>query len=204
MAIHVTRPDKIGADIERLFQVTNIQGKELISALESTITNLGNHWKGSDAGANLADLAKVYSYIKEYVYGVQNLIVDVNNNEVIPLLNHINFSGGSKYSYADIAPTVDNNFVIALPPVTTEAWTSDEILKDETEFSTFPTKLATFISALDTEKTVLLDNWKEGANRETVVRMFNEYNSNYETHKSAVNTVKEHLTTVANNKRALL
>ena len=89
MAIRCMNPNTIGTETENLFSLTSTTGSELINDFGTTIENLKNHWKGTDAEANLQDLAMVYSGVVTFIKDLQNLIVKVNNNEIIPLQKHI-------------------------------------------------------------------------------------------------------------------
>ena len=78
MAIHCLDPNKMGAQTEEMFNVTNTSGRNLVTSFGATIENLKSHWKGSDAVSNLTDLARVYTavtdLVKDLVKGVLRLV----------------------------------------------------------------------------------------------------------------------------------
>ena len=75
MAIHCLDPNKIGAQTEEMFNVTNTSGRNLVTSFGATIENLKSHWKGSDAVSNLTDLARVYTAVTDLVKDLQRIIV---------------------------------------------------------------------------------------------------------------------------------
>lgn len=204
MAIHVNNPSTIGNEVVKLYEVTTNQGKNLIDSLSTTIQNLGSHWKGSDAVANLTDLANVYAAVKEYVMGLQKLIVAANNNEIIPLLKHIQMSGGSSYNFTELAPTISGDTSIAFPKESLESWSDPSIITDAADFDSFPSKFQSFISALIDAKKDLLANWLEGANRAEVVNAFSTFEENVATYQSKIELVRNNINTVAENKKKFM
>ena len=81
MAIHGVNPNTGGSQTEEMFNITNTTGRDLINNFSATIESLKSHWKGSDAVANLTDLANVYSAVTDLVKNLQKIIVTVNNSD---------------------------------------------------------------------------------------------------------------------------
>lgn len=204
MAIHVTNPNTIGQQTENLFDLTNTSGKELINSFSSSIESLKSHWKGSDAVANLTDLAKVYTAVTDLVKELQKLIVEVNNVDVLPLQKHIVASGGTCTVGNELSVTLNVDSHISVPSEAVESWTDNAIISDAETFNSFPTKFENFISELNESKNTLLSNWLEGSNRESVVSTFDKFNENVPTYKSSVTQVRDNLNIVAENKKQLL
>lgn len=204
MAIRCMNPNTIGAETENLFNLTSTTGSELINSFSTTIENLKNHWKGSDAEANLQDLAMVYSAVVSFIKNLQTLIVKVNNNEIIPLQKHVVLSGGSCTVGNELAVTINAEEQIAIPTGNVESWTDPSIISDAASFSEFPTKFENFIGSLEELKDIMLNNWLEGANRTEVVNVFNKFKENFATYISNVNTVRDNLNTVVEIKKQLL
>lgn len=203
MAIHVVNPNTIGNDVEGLYGITVSQGQNLITDLETTINNLAKHWTGTDATANLEDLKKVYEYVCSYVTGVQRLISEVNELEIIPLLKHIELSGGLRANLASCSEKVKLGSV-SIPSATQESWTDAQIITDAVNFDGFPKKMENFVVTLESAKERLMNNWKEGAGRENVLNAFKSYYDSYSTHKNKVEQVRNNLNIVAENKKQFM
>ena len=205
MAIHCVNPNTLSSQAVALFNVTSNSGKSLIDSFSSSIESLKLHWKGSDAVANITDLANVYNAVAELVKKLQKIIVTVNNEEVLPLQKHIVASGGTCTVGQELAETLTGiNTTIAVPTETVESWTDNAILTDAETFSSFPTTFEKFVSELNEAKNTLLNNWLEGANRADVVSIFENFNNNVGEYKTQVTTVRNNLNTVAENKKQLL
>lgn len=204
MAIHVNNPNTVGSQAEEMFNITNTTGKDLINSFSSTIENLKNHWKGSDAVANLTDLSKVYTAVTDLVKNLQKIIVTVNNSEILPLQRHIVASGGSCTIGNELAVTLNVDSAISVPTDALESWTDPQIMADAETFSTFPTTFENFVNTLNESKNNLLNNWLDGANRSEVVSTFENFNNNVADYKNQITKVRDNLNTVAENKKQLL
>ena len=204
MAVHCVNPNTVSTQTEAMFNVTDAEGRALINSFSSTIENLKSHWKGSDAVANITDLAKVYSAVTELVKDLQKIIVTVNNNEILPLQKHIVASGGSCAVGNELGITLNVDSFISVPADTGEIWTDSAIISDADTFNSFPTTFENFVNSLNEAKSALLSNWLDGANREEVVRTFENFNNNVADYKSQITKVRDNLNIVAENKKHLL
>lgn len=204
MAIHCTNPNTVGSQAEEMFNVTNTTGRDLIKSFSDSIESLKSHWKGSDAVANLTDLSKVYTAVTDLVKNLQKIIVNVNNNEVLPLQKHIVASGGECTVGNELAITLNVDSYIAVPTEAVESWTDPAIIADAETFNSFPQTFENFVNVLNESKNTLLSNWLDGANRQDVVSTFENFNSNVADYKSQVTKVRDNLNTVAENKKKLL
>lgn len=204
MAIHCLDPNKIGTQTEEMFNVTNTSGRNLVNNFGATIENLKSHWKGSDAVANLTDLARVYTAVTDLVKNLQKIIVVVNNEEVIPLQKHIVASGGSCTVGNELAVQFDVDSSMSVPTDSVESWTDPALIADAESFTTFPDTFEKFVDELNTSKNELLNNWLDGANRDTVVRTFEEFNNNVPDYSSKITKVRDNLNIVAENKKQML
>lgn len=204
MAIHCLDPNKMGAQTEEMFNVTNTSGRNLVTSFGSTIENLKSHWKGSDAVSNLTDLARVYTAVTDLVKNLQKIIVAVNNEEVLPLQKHIVASGGSCTVGNELAVSFDVDSNISIPTETVESYTDPALIADAEDFSTFPDTFKKFVDELNTTKNELLNNWLDGANRDAVVRTFEEFNNNAPDYSSKITKVRDNLNIVAENKKQML
>ncbi|MBE6152430.1 MAG: hypothetical protein E7165_03875 [Firmicutes bacterium] len=204
MAIHCVNPNTIGSEAEEILTVVEQQGGRFLENFENVIRNLDSHWKGTDAVKNLGDLASVYSALTLLIQNVESLIVDLNNNEVLPLQRHIYYGGGD----CVIGNELSERFKSRDPHITvqtegTESWTAPEIIADAETFKEFPSEFNSFIEALTGAKETLLANWLEGANREAVVTAFKTFDEHVLEFKEQLKTVKENLTIVADYKKQL-
>ena len=204
MAIHCLDPNKMGAQTEEMFNVTNTSGRNLVTSFGTTIENLKSHWKGSDAVSNLTDLARVYTAVTDLVKDLQRIIVAVNNEEVLPLQKHIVASGGSCTVGNELAVSFDVDSNISIPTETVESYTDPALIADAEDFSTFPDTFKKFVDELNTTKNELLNNWLDGANRDAVVRTFEEFNNNAPDYSSKITKVRDNLNIVAENKKQML
>ena len=204
MAIHCLDPNKMGAQTEEMFNVTNTSGRNLVTSFGTTIENLKSHWKGSDAVSNLTDLARVYTAVTDLVKDLQRIIVAVNNEEVLPLQKHIVASGGSCTVGNELAVSFNADSNISIPTETVESYTDPALIADAEDFSTFPDTFKKFVDELNTTKNELLNNWLDGANRDTVVRTFEEFNNNAPDYSSKITKVRDNLNIVAENKKQML
>lgn len=203
MAIHCMNPNTIGSEAEALFNLTNGDGKNLASEFETTIINLKAHWIGSDAKANITDLINVYTGLVGLLKTVQTLIVDVNNNQILPLQREIVASGGTCTIGSELAVSLNVTETISVPEDTLESRADNAIVTDASTFDGFPTKFTTFITSLNDCKDTLLNNWTDGANRQSVVSAFSTFNENVETYSTNLTKVKDNINTVASNKQKL-
>ena len=204
MAIHCINPNTIGSQAEEMFNLTNTAGKNLINSFSSTIENLKLHWKGSDAVANLTDLAKVYTEVTELVKNLQKIIVAVNNDEVLPLQKHIVASGGECTVGNELAVTLNVNSAISVSTDAVESWSDPAIITDADVFNDFPREFENFVTSLNEAKENLLANWLDGANRAEVVSTFADFNNNVADYKNLITKVRDNINIVAENKQKLL
>lgn len=204
MAIHVLNPNTIGTQTEAMFNVTNNQGRALIGNFSISIHSLKSHWKGSDAVANLTDLARVYTAVTDLIKDLQKIIVTVNNNEVLPLQQHIIASGGTCTMGSELAVSLNYDSYIDVPTDAVESWTDPAITSDAETFNDIPTSFDKFVNELNAAKDELLNNWKDGANREQVVSLFNNFNNSVVEYKKNIEKVKNNLNIVAKNKRQFI
>ena len=205
MAIHCINPNTVGTLTKTMLDITDTTGKNLISSFSETIENLKSHWKGSDAVANLTDLSKVYTAVTDLVKNLQNIIVSVNNNEIVPMQKHIVASGGSCTVGDQLAVTLNGiESVISVPTEAVESWTDPAIIADAETFNNFPTTFENFVNALNEAKNNLLNNWLDGANRAEVVATFENFNNNVPDYKNQIIKVRDNLNIVAENKKQLL
>lgn len=204
MAIHCVNPNTIGAQTEEMFNITNTAGRDLINSFSTTIENLKNHWKGSDAVANLTDLSNVYTAVTDLVKNLQKIIVIVNNEEIIPLQKHIVSSGGSCTVGNELGISLNVESYISVPTEAVESWTDPAIIADADTFTSFPTTFENFVNMLNEAKNNLLNNWLDGANRTEVVTVFEDFNNNVPEYKNQITKVRDNLNVVAENKKHLL
>lgn len=204
MAIHCINPNTVGTQTENLFNVTNTIGKDLINSFSSSIESLKSHWKGSDAVANITDLSNVYTAVTNLMKNLQKLIVDVNNNDVLPLQKHIVSSGGTCTIGNELAVTLTMDSYISVPTEAVESWTDPAIITDAETFNDFPSRFEKFLTELNDVKTTLLSNWLDGSNRDSVVTTFNSFEQNVPTYTSSLTKVRDNLNIVAENKKQLL
>jgi uncharacterized protein YukE len=205
MAIHCTNPNTIGTQTQDMFNVTTEQGKQLLENFSGSIASLKSHWKGSDAAANLKDLGNVYTAVADLLKSLEQIIVTVNNNEIIPLQQHIVASGGECVVGNELGQVLKSiSSTVDVQVESLESWTDNAILVDAETFNGFPDKFSSFVEALDGAKNTLLGNWLEGANREDVVRTFETFNNNVPTYKEQIKKVRDNLNTIAENKKKFL
>ena len=204
MAIHCMNPNTLGTEAENLFIVTSTKGNELIQNFASIIGSLKNNWKGSDAVTNLNDLAKVYGAVVNLIKSLQTIIVKVNNEEIIPLQKHILLSGGSCAVGRELAVDITASPEIDVTVDSVESWTSAKILEDSVVFAEIPNKFISFVNSLEEAKEILLNNWLDGANRASVVDVFNKFKNEVDVYKTSLDIVKNNLEVVARNKEQLL
>lgn len=203
MAIHCITPNCIGAETENMFNITNTTGKNLIEEFAEILRSLDANWKGTDAVTNLGDLLAAYNVVSDFVKVLQNLVVLVNNEEVLPLQKEINSSGGNCTVGKELGAAL-NIPTVVVQKSAVETKVEPGIITDAENFNGFPDKLKKFVDELFESKDVLLNNWLDGSNRETVVTKFNEFKSAYEAFSPKIEQVRNNLNTVAENKRKFL
>lgn len=93
---------------------------------------------------------------------------------------------------------------MSVPTESVESWTDPALIADAENFSTFPDTFKKFVDELNTTKNELLNNWLDGANRDTVVRTFEEFNNNVPDYSSKITKVRDNLNIVAENKKQML
>lgn len=205
MAIHCIRPNDIAKEAADLYQLTASEGKILIQNFAQVIESLKNDWKGTDASANIKSLISAYSVVSEFVKLLQKMIVEVNNNEILPLQTEIVKSGGTCTIGESLGESLtDLSTLISDPEETTESRVEDNIIKDAETFNSFPEDLARFKDNIDGCKEILLGNWKEGGNIAAVIQSFNDFDNQYAEFSPKVIQVRDNLNTVAENKRPFL
>lgn len=205
MTIHCENPNTISSEAEAMFNVTNTLGKSLIEKLANSINDLKSHWKGSDAVVNISDLIGVYTDVTTLVKRLQDLIVSLNNQSVIPLQKEIVADGGTCTIGSELAKTLGGiEDTIAVPTDSGEVWTDQAIITDADTFNGFPGTFENFVNELNGAKDVLLKNWLEGAGRENVVNAFKSFNENVPNYKTKITSVRDNLNTIASNKKTLL
>lgn len=205
MAIHVLDPNKIGTQTEEMFNVTNTTGRDLINKFASNIDSLKSHWKGSDAVANITDLANVYSAVTKLVTTVQKYIVSANNEDVLRLQKSLVASGGNCAIGNELSNTLSNVATsVSVPTDGGESWTDAAISSDASTFENLIADFDKFVTSIDQTKEALLANWLEGANRDAIDIAFKEFDKNVPTYREQIKKVSNNLNTVAKNKRDLL
>ena len=205
MAIHCMNPNTLGSLAEAMWKVTSVDGKALIDSFAETIVNLDNNWKGSDAVANLKDLNAVYTEVVNLVKSLEQLVVTVNNEEVLPLQRHIQISGGTCTIGNTLAPKLGNvSSSIAIQSEGLVSKTENGFIAIAEKFSSFPTEFTKFVSLLDEAKENLVRNWLDGANREAVISTYNKFKDNVQTYTAQLNRVRDNINVVKKTKQQLL
>lgn len=204
MAIHIENPNSIGDQILDMYNITNGTGQNLIKDFETRIESLKGNWQGTDAVANLKDLAMVYADSTKLVKNLQKIISEVNNNEIIPLQKHIVLSGGTCKVSETLSPGMNVSDAVSVPQSATASMTKEAIVQDAELFNDFPTRFSRFVESLKSAVQTLLSNWKEGANRDSVNQAFKAFESNAPEYIRQLETVRNNLNTVAENKKKLM
>lgn len=205
MAIHCMDPNTVGSQAESLVTciTSTTGGKGILDKFENTITNLRNHWTGSDAYRNINDLIKVYNSTKELLTSVQKYIIEVNNEQILPLQKDI-INDGGECTLGNELTLVTLGTEISAPPFIVETRTEDAMVTDAEEFSNVPTTFQTFVTEINSLKKTLLNNWLDGAGRENVVKSFETFNEDVTDSKTILDELKKRLDTIAANKKKIM
>lgn len=205
MAIHISNPVQITDQVLKMHNLISSTGKEFLTNYAGVVENLAAHWTGSDAVANQTDLANVYSEVTKLMKTLENLIVTVNNEEVYPLLRHIELSGGDTYKKENISVSLGSvKDSVQITAESTVSRTAPEIIQDAVDFNGLPEKFEMLKEDLLMAKEDLFKNWLDGANIADVKSSFGAFASNVDGYITQVKKVRDNLNTVAENKKQLL
>lgn len=205
MAIHISNPVQITDQVLKMHNLISTTGKDFLTKYADIVERLSQHWTGSDAVANQTDLANVYSEVTKLMKTLENLIVTVNNEEVYPLLRHIELSGGDSYKKDNISPSLGSiKDSVQITKESTVSKTEPDIIQDETDFNGLPEKFEMLKEDLLAAKEELFKNWLDGANIADVKSSFGTFANNVDGYINQVKKVRDNLKTVAENKKQLL
>lgn len=205
MAIHIENPVQITDQMLRMHNLISTTGKEFLTEYARIVECLARDWTGSDAVANQKDLANVYSEVTKLMKTLERLIEATNNNEVYPLLRHIELSGGSSYKKENISASLGSvKDSVQITSEGTVSKTNPEIIQDAADFNGLPEKFEMLKEDLLMAKEDLFKNWLDGANIADVKSSFGAFASNVDSYISQLKKVRDNLNTVAENKKQLL
>lgn len=198
MAIYIERPNEIGRQASELHNITT-EGGMLLTTFADLIAKLKQNWEGTDAHKNITDLAMVYQDVTALVKDMRRIIASVNNNEVTALINHIILSGGT-CTRADVLDpaglAADDTISVQAVGEGEASRTTNEIEAIAAEFDSFPNRFSEFTDKLSTSAATLLGNWKDGANRESIEKVFTTFNNNKGDYVKQIEIVRDNLNQV--------
>lgn len=206
MAINIMNPTKITDDVMKLYNLMGVDGKQFLKDYAKIVERLSQHWTGSDAVANQTDLANVYAEVTKLIKTLENLIIKVNNEEVYPLLRHIELSGGIGYkkemglqsSLGEISNSV------SITKESNQSMTTSDIIQDASDFNGMPEKFETLKENLISAKNELFKNWLDGADLANIKSSFTSFENNVGSYIAQLKKVRDNLNIVAENKKSLL
>ena len=204
MAIVCSNVNELSVLAHEMHEITSVQGSNLLKNYETVFNSLKSHWKGSDANKNLNDLKLVYGELALLVTKLDNLVMDVNNLEVMPLLAHVRALGGDCVSGETISGSLNVTMELAFEPSGAEIYTDPALVQDAASFESVPTDFARFVSELNEKYERLRNNWTEGAGIEEIRTVFTKFNDSVGTYTEQLNIVKENLNTVAMLKQNMM
>lgn len=204
MAIVCSNVNELSALAHEMHEVTSVQGSKLLRDYETVFNSLKSHWKGSDANKNLNDLKVVYGELATLITKLDNVMIEVNNSEVMPLLAHVRALGGDCVAGETISGTLNVTMDLSFELAGAEIYTDAAIVQDAASFESIPVDFERFVATLNEAKDRLCSNWTEGAGIEDVKTLFNHFNDNVGTYLEQLNVVKENLATVATLKQQMM
>ena len=141
MAIHIENPVQITDQMLKMHNLISTTGKEFLTNYAKVVEALARDWTGSDAISNQKDLANVYSEVTKLMKTLERLIEETNNNEVYPLLRHIELSGGESYKKENISISLGSvKDSVQITNEGTVSRTNPEIIQDAADFNGLPEK----------------------------------------------------------------
>ena len=198
MNINVTDLDSAYTKCESLNTLSKTDGGKLLTNLETDITNLKNHWKGSDAKEHINNLIKVYNGLVAIITDAK-AITSRAGGSIISIHTARRSNGGSGNVGADLDGQAPQSSSIAEVQETNEYFCDPAAKTDYSLLEQICTDFDTFKTSFKTTKEELMSMWLAGADRETAVTKFSEFDENTTVYKTLLDSAKSDLNTAVSN-----
>ena len=183
------------ADLNRL---SSEKGEGLINNLKLDITNLKQHWKGTDATEHINNLIKVRNAMIALVTDAKAVTAGAGN-AIIAIQEVRRANGGAGEVGSPLPGNAPDAEVIPNAEATTEYYCVPEAKTDFLLLEQICSDYSVFRNNFNQQKTDLLNNWTAGAGREKAVQVFTDFETNSETYNKYLTEARENLGIAVNN-----
>lgn len=198
MNISVNNLDLGYTQCEELNTLAKTSGENLINSLGTDISNLKNHWKGSDATQHINNLVKVYNALIAIVTDAKG-VTAAAGNAIIAIQEVRRSNGGAGNVGTMLSNSAPDAAAVQNAEETTEYYCDPAARTDYTQLVQICSDFQTFRNNFQTQKDTLLANWTAGANREQAVNNFNDFESNADTYYKYLTGARDNLETAVSN-----
>lgn len=205
MNIQVLDLDKAYEKCESLNLLVSSKGEKLISDLGNLITNLKNHWRGTDANAHIGNLCNLYGVSGDNGNGLVGIITDskkitaIAADAMIDIQRIRNANGGMGSIGSELSRTAPASSPMSPAAHTTEYYCDPAAQADYTELQQVTKSFNDFKVAFIADKDELMKNWTAGAGHEDAVRCFKAFEDNIAYYESSLSSALENLGTAVAN-----
>ena len=198
MNIEVMDLDRGYNQCEALNTLSSTKGEQLISSLETDVSNLKVNWKGNDATVHINNLIKVHDALVEVVTSAKAL-TSAAGASMSAIQKVRNANGGSGAIGADLPSNEPQHNAIQIVTETNEYYCKPAAEGDYNTLVEICTNFNSFKEDFIAKKDELMSNWTAGCNHEVAVSKFNEFAENSDTYYSILTSAKDNLQTAISN-----
>ena len=210
MNISVNDLDKAYQQCESLNLLVSTKGEMMIANLESLITNLKFHWRGSDANTHIANLCNLHSHCSENSNSGDDLgivplvtlskkITAAAADAMIDIQRVRKANGGSGNVGSALNNSAPKSQKMIPGAYTTEYYCDPKATTDLINLEQLTKDFASFKVTFIEEKNALMSNWTDGAGHEDAVKCFKSFEDNVAIYEGWLNGASEKLSIALSN-----
>ena len=198
MNISVTDLDRSYTQCSDLYTLSDKTGSDIISKLETNITNLKNNWIGNDAMEHINNLIVVHDALVQLVTNAKKL-TSAAAGAIIDIQDVRRKNGGGGTVGEALAATAPSSQVLTKVEPTSEYKCLPGAKTDQTTLESLCSEFETFKTNFTAKKDELMTNWTAGANREEAVRCFTTFLTSAEDYKKYMTDANSKLLIAVSN-----
>lgn len=177
--------------------ITN-KGETLLSDLTNNILSLQAHWIGSDATTHINNLIVVKDALEALLRDGKSDVAFACDH-IIAVQEVIKSNAGNQQVGTPLQKDIASVSAISKCEDTDQYYVDPAAEADKNNLVSECDAFESFITSFVADKDELLSNWTAGANRDEVVKKFNDFVENSDTYKKYMNDAKSNLEIAVSN-----
>ena len=197
MNVDFTDLDSGYEQCKELYETATRDGERLLENLRRVYNGLNAHWKGTDATLHINKIAEVYNAVNTFIADTCNAVSFAADG--IINVQEVRRANGSTGMVGEKLAIVSEKERLNNVEETNEYSCTPEARNDFSLLCEVCEKFVGFAAEVDNEMDALLNNWKEGSERDKVVTNYQNFESSYEDYKNSLEETRSALDTAVQN-----